>query len=96
MSDIQSLYPHKGVTDAIIDFFVRYIPLHRTFQNILILTYIIRILLPTSATSVTASALAYTGITISTKLQHSDSEMMKKFTNTNGPMDLDLFPCKVQ
>ena len=25
MSDVQSLYPHKGVTDAFIDFFVRYI-----------------------------------------------------------------------
>lgn len=57
-------------------------------------------MLPKSAADITASGLAYTSVSDSLKHKHSASEMKRKFTNTNGPLDLGqnriIFPCCVK
>ena len=56
------------------------------------------ILLPTSSAEITASALAYKAVRDA--LKNKPRDLMRKFTNTNGPLDLTqpllLFPCRVE
>ena len=36
VSDVQSLYPNRGISDAVIDFYVRYCKVHTSGDNSLI------------------------------------------------------------
>ena len=101
ISDIQTLYPNQGVSDAVIDFFVRSVICCKaslvTF-SLLTTLCIHRILLPKKlkAMEFIAGALTYTAVA---SVCTSDVlERKRKFLNTNGAMNtshpLLLFPCR--
>lgn len=99
--DIQSLWPNKGLTDAIIDFFVRLdLEVSNAVYSLRVL-FFCRILLPKLASDITASALSYTAIQAELKHQQlGPADLKRKFLNTNGPIDFScsplLFPCCIQ
>ncbi len=95
MSDLRSVYHHNGISDAIIDFFVRYkhslacsSPLTCVFSSYL------RIILPewvddmVSNTSI-VSALVYESIKAKKKITHRS--ILGKVDRT---LDLIGFPCR--
>ena len=101
LSDIQSAYPWNGISDAVVDFFIRFVStiicsLVTAYHNNLCAH--IREMLPPNPDIACVGALTYTGIV---KAASDMKRLVDIHRNVNQQMDLAgkkmiIFPCKLR
>ena len=103
VSDVKTLYPNQGVSDAVMQLLISLSGNDHFFNcgHSTYTTLTCSQILPRKASEYVSGALAYSAIvSVCSAANSTDSELKRNFLNTNGFIDIShpllLFPCPPQ